>query len=263
MHTVKEGIRGLFVLLLILAGSAALTYVLIRTVQLQLHIIPEEEREAESFIKRTTHRKKEKSLRDHFHIIVEETPSPVESASVCYLCHTTLPHHKHKNLRALMNMHTYYVKCESCHIKPEEGQQIRYAWLDPEGTDASLGHYGTSYHPLSGSLLRVNLTSRIAPYVTKDGKAEFLIQKKDTPIAQDYIRMKDHLSDQEKDFVKKNFHNNIKPVGHSCKKCHNPDGILDYQSLGFSEKRRADLENLSISGMMTRYETFYLPALFE
>jgi hypothetical protein len=263
MNTGKDYIRSLFVLLLILAGAAALTYILVRTVQLQLHIIPEEQREAESYIQRTTQREKEKAARDHFHIIPQEPSSPVEAESACFLCHTTLPHHKHKKIRALLNMHTFYLACESCHVKKGEGQTIAYAWRDPEGADLSLGHYGTDYHPLSGSLLRVNLGSRIVPYVKRGGENDFLIQKTDSPMARDYVRMKDSLNEQEKDFVKKNFHTNINPTGQVCKECHRADGILNFKELGFSEKRKADLETLSVSGMMTRYETFYLPALFE
>jgi len=262
MNKVMKILRAGVVLLLIVAAASALTYILVRTVQLQLHIIPEEEREAESFIQRTAHRKKEKAVRDHFHNIVQEASSPVEAESVCFLCHTTLPHHKHKKMRALLNMHTFYLSCETCHLKREEGETVDYAWLDPPGAEQARGHYGTSYHPLSGSLLRVNLESRIAPVGQRGGERAFLVQKTDTPMAQDYIRMKDNLSEQEKDFVKKNFHADIKPTGAACKQCHSPDSILNLRGLGFSDRRRADLENLSISGMMTRYETFYLPDLF-
>lgn len=263
MPRVKDGIRSGLVLLLILGASAALTYILVRTVQLQLHIIPVEEREAQSLIRRTAHLRKVRAIRDHFHQIVQEEPSVLESESVCFLCHTTLPHHSHKKVRAIMNMHTFYLTCESCHVRDGEAQEVAYAWMDPKGTDTSLGHYGTSYHPLSGSLLRVNLQSRIAPYVTRDGKRVFLVQRKDTPMARDYVRMKDRLSEQEKDFAKKNFHARIKPTGYACKECHREDGILDFQRLGFSERRTADLEHLSVSSMLTRYETFYLPELFE
>ncbi len=259
----KNMLRTLVVLVLILSGSVLVTYVLVATVQLQHHIIPEEEREAESYIQRTAHRSREKALRDHFHKIIEEESSSIEAESVCFLCHTTLPHHKHKKMRALLNMHTFFLVCESCHIKNEEENKIEYAWLDQQGAEGSLGHYGTSYHPLSGSLLRVNLDSRIVPMVSENGQQRSSIQRIDSPLAQDYLRVKDTLSDQEKDFVKKNFHQGIKPVGYVCKECHTEKGRIDFKQLGFSDKRRTDLENLSVSGMLTRYETFYLPELFE
>jgi len=259
----KKILLNMGLLVLILSGSALLTYILVTTVQLQLKIIPEEERKSASYIQRTAHRKKEMAIRNHFHKIVEEQASVIENESVCFLCHTTLPHHKHKKIRALMNMHTFFMTCETCHIKNEDNKDLQYQWLDPPGTDLSLGHYGTSYHPLSGSLLRVNLQSRITPFEEKNGERKFLIENKDSPLAQDYLRVKDTLSEQEKDFVKKNFHKNIKPVGYDCKECHRAKGKLDLEGLGFSEKRRLDLENLSVSGMMTRYETFYLPELFE
>ena len=163
----------------------------------------------------------------------------------------------------MLNMHTYFLTCESCHSKSEEGAKVEYAWMDPEGVDGSEGHYGTRYHAISGSLLRVNLQSRVTPCEVQNGQLRFLVQKMDTPLAQDYLRMKDNLKDEEKDFVKKKFHEGIKPVGHLCKECHNKESRLDFDQLGFSEKRRADLESLSVSGMLTRYETFYLPALFD
>ena len=262
-------LRTAIVSILILAGASLLTFFLVYTVQLQHHIIPEEEREADSYIQRMANRKRVKAVRDHFHKIVTEEPSAVERESVCFLCHTTLPHHKNKKNRALLNMHTFYLSCESCHNKAAgvEGmagaEGVSYGWLDPAGADPSRGHYGTRYNPLSGSLIRVNLESRIAPFVTEEGQRRFLVQKKNSPMARDYIHNKDNLNEQEKDFVKKKFHEGVRPVGHACKACHKPEGILDFEGLGFEVKRRSDLETLSVSGMLTRYETFFLPELFE
>jgi len=263
MYTLIKKFKSIFICFLILCGAVLLTYLLVRIVHLQQHIIPVEEKEAESYIRRVSHRNRVKAIRDHFHNIVEDEVSIIEKETACSLCHTGLPHHKHKKMRALLNMHTFFLVCETCHIKPEGEEKIAYGWMDPEGKDVSDGHYGTSYHPLSGSLLRVNLSSRIGPYIHQNGQRRFLLKKTDSPLAQDYLRMKESLNEQEKDYVKKSFHKNINPVGSKCKQCHNEKSKLDFKGLGFSEKRRTDLENLLITGIVTKYETFYLPELFE
>ena len=89
------------------------------------------------------------------------------------------------------------------------------------------------------------------------------IQMQDAPLAQDYMKVRDQLTPEQRDGVKKKFHENIKPKGHECQDCHTKDGILDFKKLGFAQNRIVDLEELNIKGMMTKYKTFYLPNLFK
>jgi hypothetical protein len=75
--------------------------------------------------------------------------------------------------------------------------------------------------------------------------------------------VRDKLTPEQREGVKNQFHQNIKPKGHECKVCHSKQSILNFKRLGFSEKRTADLEQLNITGMLAKYEQFYLPDLFQ
>jgi hypothetical protein len=82
-------------------------------------------------------------------------------------------------------------------------------------------------------------------------------------LARDFMKVRDRLTPEQREGVKNQFHQNIKPKGHECKVCHSKQSILNFKRLGFSQKRTADLEQLNIAGMLAKYEQFYLPDLFK
>lgn len=200
----------------------------------------------------------------HFHNIVEFPQLPENVRPVCFICHSDFPHTKKKKVRSLLNMHTQYFVCETCHIKEKEGVEIVYKWYNPLKDNPRGPFFGTSYDTETGKIAKVkDLTSKIAPYFRTGDTIESAIQKQDAPLAQDYMRVRDKLTPEQRAGVKNQFHVNINPKGHDCETCHAKDGILDYKKLGFSEKRIVDLEQLNIKGLMTKYRTFYLPNLFK
>ena len=77
------------------------------------------------------------------------------------------------------------------------------------------------------------------------------------------MKVRDKLTPEQRESVKVKFHVNIKPKGHECQICHAKESILNYKVMGFSEDRIVDLEQLNIKGMITKYEEFYLPNLFQ
>ncbi len=200
----------------------------------------------------------------HFHNIAEATPMPENMRTVCYICHSDYPHSKHKKVRALLNMHTQFFVCETCHIEEQKGIKVTYKWYNPLDENPKGPFFGTSYDRETGNLVAVeDQYSRIAPYFMKDGKLTTAIQMQDAPLAQDYMRIRDQLTPEQRDNVKKKFHINIKPKGHECKTCHSKKGLLDFRNMGFAENRIVDLEQLNVAGMITKYEKFYLPNLFK
>ena len=85
----------------------------------------------------------------------------------------------------------------------------------------------------------------------------------DSEEAMDYVRVRDKLKPEQRDAVKRKFHENVKPEGNMCPKCHHVDSILDFRKLQFAENRIKDLQQLNIRGLITKYETFYIPNLFK
>jgi RNase P subunit RPR2 len=200
----------------------------------------------------------------HFHNVVEHPRLPEDKRPVCYICHSDFPHSKNKRIRALMNMHTQFFVCETCHVKELPDTMVVHQWYNPFDNNPKGPFYGTSYDPETGSLSTgKDLISKIAPYF-KDtrNKLRLAIQTQDAPAAKDYMKVRDKLSAEQREGIKNKFHINIKVKGHYCKTCHSEKSIIDFKQLGFSENRTAYLKTLEIIGLLTEYETFYLPDLF-
>lgn len=209
-------------------------------------------------------RQEEYEIHRHFHNVVDYPRIPENMRPVCYICHSDYPHSKHKKVRALLNMHTQFFVCETCHIEEQKDAEIVYTWYNPLDENPRGPFFGTSYDPETGNLVEVeDRFSRIAPYFKSGDKLSSAIQMQDAPLAQDYMQVRDQLTPEQRDNVKKKFHVNIKPKGHECKTCHSKDGILDFRKMGFAENRIVDLQQLNVAGMITKYEKFYLPNLFK
>jgi len=229
-------------------------------------LIAKYEKETKSMILDEARRLEELEVHRHFHNIVDFPQLPESERTVCYICHSDYPHSKKKKVRSLLNMHTQYFVCETCHIKEKEGTTIIYKWYSPLDANPKGPFFGTSYDPETGNLVEVeDLITRIAPYFkNKDqDKLESAIQIQEAPLAQDYMKVRDKLTPEQRESVKVKFHVNIRPKGHECQICHTQESILNYKVMGFSENRIVDLEQLNIKGMITKYEEFYLPNLFQ
>lgn len=223
------------------------------------------EERARSAIMEEIKKQEEYEIHRHFHNIVEYPQLPENVRPVCFICHSDYPHSKNKKVRALLNMHTQFFVCEACHIEERKGMDIVYKWYNPVDDTPKGPFFGTSYDPETGNLLRVeDKFSKIAPYFKTGDKLEPAIQAQDAPLAIDYMKVRDKLTPEQRDNVKKKFHVNIKPKGaYDCKTCHSKKSILDFKKLGFAENRTIDLEQLNITGMITKYEKFYIPNLFK
>jgi len=222
------------------------------------------EAKQKSAIMEEVKRQEEYEIHRHFHNIVSYPKLPENVQPVCYICHSDYPHSKSKKVRAMLNMHTQFFVCETCHIEEKYGASVVYKWYNPLDKDPKGPFFGTSYDPQTGNLVEVeDQFSKIAPYFRVGGELQSALQIQDAPLAQDYVKVRDKLTPEQRDNVKKKFHVNIKPKGHDCKKCHDEKGILDFKKLGYSENRIMDLKQLNIAGMITKYEKFYIPNLFS
>ena len=209
-------------------------------------------------------RQEEYEKHRHFHNVVEYPQLPENMRPVCYICHSDYPHSKSKKVRAILNMHTQFFVCETCHIEGPEGVDIVYKWYSPFVSNPEGPFFGTDYDPETGNLVEVeDQFSKISPYFKTGDSIESAIQIQDSDLAQDYVKVRDKLTPEQRDNVKKKFHVHIKPKGHECKICHAKKGLLDFKNLGFSANRTIDLEQLNIKGMVTKYEKFYIPNLFS
>jgi len=212
----------------------------------------------------------------------------LDDGSSCRVCHPLYPHSEHNKVRALLNMHTGFMLCEVCHIKDRKQPDLFYDWKKPEEFDFTGEPYGThekmddTAEEESGSVISKMLKilddvkepeeaskakhfiSRIAVYRTEDGKNKLIMNTEDNQKAAAFLKNEKSLSKavREKEMVF--FHRHIakKEISVACDECHSSKGIMDFGKLGFSESKAKDLQYLNIKGLVTKYETFYIPNLF-
>jgi len=208
-------------------------------------------------------RQQELERHRHFHNVVADAPKlPEDMRPVCFICHSDLPHSENKRIRSLMNLHTQFLACETCHIKEKPETTIVYKWYNPLNSNPPGPFYGTSYDSETGSLsLGKDLISKIAPYYKKDDKVWLAIEVQDAPMAKDFMRVRDRLTPEQRGGITNKFHEDIKAKGHECNACHSENSILDFKQLGFVDNRIENLKKLVVVDMIRKYESWYLPEL--
>lgn len=188
--------------------------------------------------------------------------------SVCFYCHGDFPHFQERMIRTLLNMHTQFIGCMTCHAdseKVDEGR-ITLRWLNYSGIEVSGPRFGTDHNPETGFLVPTDdYYSKIVPYLSVDGEEQLLEITEDDPMAVDFVNVQAQLTGRDREEVKKSFHTLVMPKGRFCTRCHAQPGasFLPFAELGFSERRVNELTSLNIIGLVQKYKEFYMPDLME
>jgi hypothetical protein len=202
----------------------------------------------------------------HFHHSPPQMLATQGKKNVCFPCHGDYPHSKEPMVRTLLNMHTQFIGCMTCHADarkvPEHTLTLR--WLNYSGIAVKGAPYGTDIDPRTGGLSETDdYYSKIVAYTRENGNENLLEITADDPEAREFAKIQDRLSDQDREAVKKTFHKRVSPKGRFCSRCHTDSArsYMPFRELGFSERRTRDLTNLGIIGLVEKYRDFYLPTL--
>ncbi len=195
-----------------------------------------------------------------------------DKASTCTGCHGNVPHSKSVEIRSFLNMHTYYLACETCHANPEEDNDFLYRWYDKETgqmvqnpvliTEIDTRYRSQkneSFYPVYG-----NYGTKIAPVTNQGSGDEFLHGNDEKQFITQYIVKRELLKPEEKSRMKKIIHRKVDDEPLLCDECHNNTSPhLDLVSLGYTKPRTKELESLAVIGMLKKYKQFYIPNLFD
>lgn len=201
----------------------------------------------------------------HFHNLLPESPIE-EKQPVCYYCHGNMPHKREKFIRVMMNMHTQFVGCMTCHVRDIDEKDIVLKWYNYSQVKVVGKPFGIEYDPKSGSLAETDDNySRIIAFVKRGADEKMLEIPEYEPMALDFIKIRERLTTEEQGKVKNKFHANVAPKGRFCSRCHTDESAsyVPWRSLGFSEARINDLTGLNIVGIVTKYKEFYIPTIFR
>jgi hypothetical protein len=221
-----------------------------------------EKKESPAQVALKKHREAEEHQR--FHHIVPVPQLPEAFQSTCYICHSDLPHNKTKKIRAMLNMHSNYLACETCHLEKKEGTNVVYRWYSPMEKNPKGPFFGTAYNPETGELeMPSDHFAAITPFYEENGNLTPVVHMQNASMARDYVKIRDQLTPEQRKRETKRFHVDTLAKGPECQTCHSTKSILDFKALGFSPKRTVDIEQLNIKGIITKYDEFYLPDLFK
>jgi hypothetical protein len=201
---------------------------------------------------------KEQYVKGHFHHIGMTVEA--DESNLCVRCHGAVPHDKSKAIRAFLNMHAFYLACETCHIKqkPDQGPWV-FRWYEkangrvvanPPGLVApekeKYGNYG----------------AKLAPGILgADGGFRFLNDEREKKFVADYLKNKDGLSSTDQSKIKKVIHRMVDEKPTLCEACHTSSQApyLPFADLGYPPRRIQELTNTEVVGMVQKYRDFYIP----
>jgi len=238
--------------------SVVVTYVSLQVIHYQRSVLPPEERPERSKELQELREREWKERHERFHTLVEERLLAAEKESTCIACHGVIPHKKDKKVRSLINMHTEYLLCESCHLHPDIRKNAVFKWFSPNSDDLKGKQYGTDYDR-EGRLIEPDMHAQIAPFVNNSP----YMMSGNLERAKEDMKMWETLSDDRKKELKRHYHKDMEDKGPKCENCHSKESVMDFRSLGFSDKRRAEVMHPAVTGLITKYREFYIPDLFR
>ena len=187
--------------------------------------------------------------------------------STCVRCHGNVPHDESREIRSFLNMHTFYLACETCHSLPKKGEPAwTFRWFDKAtGTKVNnpqaLLDIEKSYtsddekwqYPIFG-----NYGAKISPTAPGD---KLLHGEKEMAFAVRYLSDQKNLGPIQKSQMKKVIHRKVSKVPVQCKSCHQSgkDIYVPLAELGYPPRRVDELTDLAVVGMIRKYKKFYLP----
>lgn len=186
---------------------------------------------------------------EHFHILDPQPYPHLDNAPLCLKCHGNYCHEKSEKFRSFYNMHTFYLACETCHIRIPPEQTVTFTWFDDKS--------GKEINTLLGERGRYN--AKIVP--VKAGKRLDDFPRKQ--LALEYMQRKNSYSKNEKEAAQKKLMSHISEKALTCRECHKKDGYLNFSRLGYNQLRIEKLTNLEILQLLEEYKDFYLPTMFD
>lgn len=200
---------------------------------------------------------KEQYVKGHFHHIGMTVES--DETNVCVRCHGAVPHDKSKAIRAFLNMHAFYLACETCHIRNKLDQPPwTFRWYDKRD-----GHVAVNPPGLVATEKEKygNYGTKIAPgIVNVDGRFRFINGEKEREFVANYIKNKDDISSTEQSKMKKIIHRMVDEKPLLCDSCHtSKKPYLPFTELGYPQRRMHDLTSTAVVGMINKYREFYIP----
>lgn len=195
-----------------------------------------------------------------------------DNTDICVRCHGTVPHDESIEIRSFLNMHAFYVACETCHIRPEEGgppwvfQWASKATGEAVANPKALVDIENSYLKKEDFEKKYitygNYGSKITPGQMINDKLEFLKRGNLMSYVEEYLAHEKEMAEGQKSQVKNIIHKDVNKKPIECDQCHNSEKqYIPFAELGYPPRRVDELTATSVVGMIEKYSEFWIPHL--
>jgi hypothetical protein len=194
-----------------------------------------------------------------------------DTTSTCIRCHGNAPHAESKKARAFMNMHTFYLACETCHSPPAAGAPPwDFRWHDKKTgkvvanprqifniEEAYRKRRQTREYPVYG-----DYGAKISPSNATAGEPQLLHGPKEMAEVERYLAGRGRIDDTAKKERLDFFHQKVAKESVRCESCHRGERpYIPFAELGYPPTRLRELADNPVIGMLSKYDRFYMPKL--
>jgi hypothetical protein len=204
----------------------------------------------------------EQYVKGHFHHVGMKVET--DNYSVCIRCHGAVPHDRAKTIRAFLNMHAFYLACETCHVRPEVTEPAWvFRWYDKTSGQIIANPAGLN---TIDEAMYGNYSAKVAPgAIDATGMFRFLNGPNELAFVEKYQSEEKRLNDTQKSKMKKIIHRKVNEDPLLCDGCHTADSspYLPFADLGYPNRRMYELTSTEVVGMIKKYQKFYIPNILH
>lgn len=197
----------------------------------------------------------EQRIEGHFHHIGFDIGP--DKRSYCIECHGDMPHDNVKELRAFLNMHAFFINCQTCHIRLEESKKTGvFKWYERTTGDIVDSPVTTSKPG--------TYKAKIVPFEYENGELVRLDSEERTDFAREYKEKEKTLTEAQRSRAKKLIHNIVSKHPYICEDCHQKKSpLLPLEELGYPKERIDSIVSTEVVGMIKKYTEFYMPRMLQ
>ncbi len=194
-------------------------------------------------------------IKGHFHHIGFDIGP--DKRSYCIQCHGDMPHDAVKDLRAFLNMHAFFVGCETCHVRLDESAKTGiFKWYDR-----------TSGEIVASPVKKNNpgsFRAKIMPFEKINGTIQRVDSQDRIDFANEYREKEKTLTQSQKSRAKKLIHKIVSKQPYICEDCHQKKKpLLPLQAIGYPKERVDSITSTEVVGMIKNYTKFYMPKMLQ
>jgi len=180
------------------------------------------------------------------------------SLTFCTGCHLSPPHTKNLRARAFLNMHTEFIACETCHLRPEN-VKFNYQWLDyrskqivKPSTELFRQYINMDDTPKEAEekIRKTDVMIKISPFYNN----EMALILRDHGFAQKSLTIWKDGEFEDKVNQRAKIHAPLKEKGPECGDCHQTKApLLDLKALGANKMQIRSMQRHIVPQFFKRY----------